>query len=71
MGDGIHDDLLKRIDQWTQDMLNDDKKMLQYWAESKSLERLNASGLLLDKEIKKISAKVEKDKLLDELFGVK
>jgi hypothetical protein len=67
---GTYDDLQKRIDQWTQDMLNDDKKM-QYWAESKSLERLNASGLLLDKEIKKISAKVEKDKLLDELFGVK
>ncbi len=67
---GTYDDLQKRIDQWTQDMLNDDKKM-QYWAESKSLEKLNASGLLLDKEIKKISAKVEKDKLLDELFGVK
>lgn len=67
---GTYDDLQKRIDEWTQDMLNDDKKM-QYWAESKSLERLNASGLLLDKEIKKISAKVEKDKLLDELFGVK
>ena len=67
---GTYDDLQKRIDEWTQDMLNDDKKM-QYWAESKSLERLDASGLLLDKEIKKISAKVEKDKLLDELFGVK
>ena len=63
-------DLEKRIDEWTQDMLNDDKKM-QYWAESKSLERLRASGLLLDKEIKKISAEVEKNKLLDELFGVK
>ena len=70
MGAETYDDLQKRIDQWTQDMLNDDKKM-QYWAESKSLNKLNASGLLLDKEIKKISAKVEKDKLLDELFGVK
>jgi len=31
--------------------------------------KLNASGLLLDKEIKKISDKVEKDKLLDDLFN--
>ena len=67
---GTFNDLQKRIDEWTHDMLSDPKKM-QYWAESKSLDKLNASGLLLDKEIKKISAKVEKDKLLDELFGVK
>ena len=31
--------------------------------------KLNASGLLLDKEIKKISDKVEKEKLLDDLFN--
>ena len=31
--------------------------------------KLDASGLLLDKEIKKISDKVEKDKLLDDLFN--
>jgi hypothetical protein len=64
-------DLQKRIDEWTFEMLSDQDKMDAWVEEKKTLNKLNASGLLLDKEIKKISAKVEKDKLLDELFGVK
>jgi hypothetical protein len=48
-------DLQKRIDQWTQDMVNDDDKM-KAW---------------VDKHIKWNSLPSEKEVALDELFGVK
>ena len=59
------DDFQKRIDQWTEDMLNDELKMAA-WAASK---KLDASGLLVDEERKRIIAKVQHEKLLDDLLG--
>lgn len=64
------DDFQKRFDEWTLDILTDDAKMQAWVKKSQAINRLNASGLLLDEEIQKISDKVEKDKRLDELFGV-
>ena len=66
---GTYDDLQKRIEEWTLEILCDQDKMDAWVEEKKTLNRLNASGLLLDKEIKKISDKVEKEKLLDDLFN--
>lgn len=59
------DDFQKRIDQWTEDMLNDELKMAA-WVASK---KLDASGLLVDEERKRIIAEVRHEKLLDELLG--
>ena len=59
------DDFQKRIDQWTEDMLNDELKMAA-WVASK---KLDASGLLVDEEKKRIIAKVQHEKLLDDLLG--
>ena len=65
------DALKKHIQSWTLDVLNDQRKMDAWVQRSQAINRLNASGLLLDEEIQKISAEIEKDKLLDELLGVK
>jgi hypothetical protein len=67
------DDLQKRIDDWTYDMLNDDDKM-QAWVEERNtlneLLSLDASGLLEEEQRKRIITKVKKKQALDELFGV-
>ena len=59
------DALNKRIETWTQDVLNDELKMAAWVAANK----LDASGLLVDEETKRIAAKVRHEKLLDELLG--
>ena len=64
-------ELKKRIDQWTQDMLNDDEKMKAWVEERKTLNKLDENGLLAKKERTRIIAEVNKKKRLDELFGVK
>jgi hypothetical protein len=65
------DDLQKRIDDWTYDMLNDDDKMQAWVEERKTLNKLDEYGLLAKKERNRIIAEVNKKKRLDELFGVK
>lgn len=59
------DALINRIDSWTQDVLADELKMAA-WVASK---KLDASGLLVDEERKRIIAEVQHEKLLDELLG--
>ena len=67
------DELQKRIDDWTYDMLNDDDKM-KVWVEERNtlnkLLSLDASGLLEEEQRKRIITKVKKKQALDELFGV-
>lgn len=64
-------DLQKRIDEWTFEMLSDQDKMDAWVEEKKTLNKLDASGLLAKKERNRIIAEVNKKKRLDELFGVK
>ena len=59
------DALNKRIETWTQDVLNDELKMAAWVAANK----LDASGLLVDEERKRIIAEVQHEKLLDDLLG--
>lgn len=59
------DALINRIDSWTQDVLVDELKMAA-WVASK---KLDASGLLVDEERKRIIAEVQHEKLLDDLLG--
>ena len=54
------DDLKKRIDQWTQDMVNDDDKM-QAWVD-KHINWKDRYDYIIP---------TEKEVALDELFGVK
>lgn len=61
------DDFQKRIDQWTQDMLNDDEKMKAWVDEHKSLDDYNKSP----EWEKRYSLPSAKENALDELFGVK
>lgn len=61
---GSFKDLQKRVDQWTQDMLNDDGKM-EAWVES--LSDYNKSP----EWEKRYSLPSAKENALDELFGVK
>lgn len=57
--------MINHIESWTQEVLNDELKMAA-WVASK---KLDASGLLVDEEKKRIVAKVQHEKLLDELLG--
>lgn len=57
---GTYDDLQKRIDQWTQDMVNDDDKM-KAWVD-KHINWKDRYDYILP---------TEKEVALDELFGVK
>lgn len=59
------DALISHIETWTQDVLNDELKMAA-WVASK---KLDASGLLVDEERKRIIAEVQHEKLLDDLLG--
>ena len=64
-------DLQKRIDDWTFEMLSDQDKMDAWVEERKTLNKLDENGLLAKKERNRIIAEVNKKKRLDELFGVK
>jgi predicted transcriptional regulator YheO len=64
-------DLQKRIDDWTFEMLSDQDKMDAWVEERKILNKLDENGLLAKKERTRIIAEVNKKKRLDELFGVK
>jgi hypothetical protein len=70
MGDDYKDALIEKIHAWTYDILNDDEKLNAWVEERKTLNKLDASGLLVEEERKRIIAKVKKDEALDELFGV-
>ena len=59
------DALINHIETWTQDVLNDELKMAAWVAANK----LDASGLLVDEERKRIIAEVQHEKLLDDLLG--
>lgn len=59
------DTLIDKIDSWTADVLNDELKMAAWVAANK----LDASGLLVDEERKRIIAEVQHEKLLDDLLG--
>ena len=61
------DDFQKRVDQWTQDMLNDDDKMKAWVDKHKSLDDYNKSP----EWEKRYSLPSAKENALDELFGVK
>lgn len=61
---GTYDDLQKRIDQWTQDMVNDDDKM-KAWVD-KHINWVDRYDCINDCIIP-----TEKEVALDELFGVK
>jgi hypothetical protein len=68
---GTFDDLQKRIDQWTLDILSDQDKMDAWVEKKKTLNKLDASGLLVEEERNRIIVEVlNKKKRLDELFGV-
>lgn len=72
---GTFDDLQKRIDDWTFEMLNDDLRY-KLWVEERKIlntvhTKLDENGLLAKKERNRIIAEVNKKKRLDELFGVK
>ena len=56
---GTYDDLQKRIDQWTQDMVNDDDKM-KAWVD-KHINWVDRYDCIIP---------TEKENALDELFGV-
>ena len=67
------DELQKRIDDWTYDMLNDDDKMKAWVEERKTLNNLlslDEAGLLEEEQRKRIITKVKKKQALDELFEV-
>jgi hypothetical protein len=68
---GTYDDLQKRIEEWTLEILCDQDKMDAWVEEKKILNKLDASGLLVEAERARIIAEVNKKKRLDELFGVK
>ena len=68
---GTFDDLQKRIDQWTLEILSDQDKMDAWVEKKKTLSKLDASGLLVEAERARIIVEVNKKKRLDELFGVK
>ena len=59
------DKLIDKIDSWTADVLNDELIMAAWVAANK----LDASGLLVDEERKRIIAEVQHEKLLDDLLG--
>lgn len=59
------DTLIDKIYSWTADVLNDELKMAAWVAANK----LDASGLLVDEERKRIIAEVQHEKLLDDLLG--
>jgi len=61
------DPLINHIDSWTQDVLEDELKMAAWVAANK----LDASGLLVEEERKRIIAEVQQEKLLDDLLGGK
>ena len=68
---GTFNDLQKRIDEWTLDILSDQDKIDAWVEKKKTLNKLDASGLLVEEERNRIIAEVNKKKRLDELFGVK
>ena len=68
---GTYDDLQKRIEEWTLEILSDQDKMDAWVEERKILNKLDASGFLVEAERARIIAEVNKKKRLDELFGVK
>lgn len=70
MGDDYTDALINKIHDWTYDILNDDEKLDAWVEERKTLNKLDASGLLVEEERKRIITKVNKKQALDELFGV-
>ena len=59
------DTLINKIDNWTADVFADECKMAAWVAANK----LDASGLLVDEERKRIIAEVQHEKLLDDLLG--
>ena len=59
------DTLIDKIYSWTADVLDDELKMAAWVAANK----LDASGLLVDEERKRIIAEVQHEKLLDDLLG--
>ncbi len=71
MGDDYKDALLEKIHTWTYDTLNDSDKLSAWVEKRKTLDGLDANGLLVEEQRKRIIAKVKKEKLLDELFGEK
>jgi hypothetical protein len=64
-------DLEKRIEEWTLEILCDQDKMDAWVEEKKILNKLDASGFLVEAERARIILEVNKKKRLDELFGVK
>jgi hypothetical protein len=68
---GTYDDLQKRIEEWTLEILCDQDKMDAWVEEKKILNKLDASGFLVEAERARIILEVNKKKRLDELFGVK
>jgi hypothetical protein len=65
------DDLQKRIDDWTYDMLNDDDKMQAWVEERNTLNKLNAYiGFPAGNRYPIERIPGEKQIALDELFGV-
>ncbi len=68
---GTYDDLQKRIEEWTLEILCDQDKMDAWVEQKKTLNKLDASGLLVEAERARIINEVNKKKRLDELFGVK
>ena len=68
---GTYDDLQKRIEEWTLEILCDQDKMDAWVEKKKTLNKLDENGLLVEAERTRIIAEVNKKKRLDELFGVK
>jgi len=68
---GTYDDLQKRIEEWTLEILCDQDKMDAWVEKKKTLSKLDASGFLVEAERARIILEVNKKKRLDELFGVK
>jgi hypothetical protein len=68
---GTYDDLQKRIEEWTLEILCDQDKMDAWVEQKKTLNELDASGFLVEAERARIILEVNKKKRLDELFGVK
>ena len=50
--------------------MNDDAKLDAWVEERKTLNKLDASGLLEEEQRKRIITKVKKKQALDELFGI-
>jgi hypothetical protein len=70
MNDDYRDALIEKIHTWTYDVLNDDEKLNAWVEERKTLNKLDASGLLEEEQRKRIITKVKKKQALDELFGI-